>query len=620
MSTVMSLCASSARAGFGRCGPFGWALATGGLAVTAYSFLVNDTVLQFVTATFEEFWIIVILTLLSLCFTEYSKKKHPFRKKILPEHDDDDEASSAPSSRKEKGMPGSQAGAGQKEERRHKNEVSISTAQFMTAMESGKLLLAEASIERLERLQTSAQRASLQKFLGKGYAELVQAFVQAGQAEKAKRWFTALAGSMPKSRPSSPGAAKQGEEQARWQDFDVNTEQLSELVRKCAREGQVNKAEGLLTLFVDFAPIMQPAAFCCMNSVVSACAKGGHVASSEAWLTKMLAMGLCPDEASFKALVNAYARQGNVAQAQGWLNKMIESLPQAQSQSYHFDLVSQACGQMNAPSGTQCGLRPEAPEFQPPVQAGEGSFKFRAEAPEFELGPAAWQKTALRSEAPSFQSMEEMAEPAGGAARGHWGQRRLAGNVYSDESWGLLRKTMSDLAEEGRPKNSSLVGVWRAGTGEVYEVEVDGTSLRATRYGTWGSKHFAIEYDSYDRRYWWGDAKKLCFDPEDFLSNRTEISWYRANDTQRRYPAFTWYKQADATVRKPVKPVVKEPATSVAKEDVTAVAKEADTQGPTKRGPKGTAPDQSDKRRMPRPEVPSTSWGRGCGFKWVPKQ
>mmetsp|Transcript_40061 Transcript_40061/g.113307 ORF Transcript_40061/g.113307 Transcript_40061/m.113307 type:complete len:365 (+) Transcript_40061:122-1216(+) len=324
----------------------------GGIIAAVFSFHWDGAMEQFVTASVEEFWMILVITLLALCLSEWRSTKEPCAKKLL-----EDEGHDHIPEKEEQPSPG-------ETEEQQNHEICVLTAQYMAAVDAGDLLLAERSLERLECLQASSGRVLLLKFCNSSYNDLVRGFVQAGQVEKARFWFTALAGTVQRASCKSSVGALRGETKKRWREIRAFQRETCELIRQSVREGHVEKAEGLLSILYDFAPTVRPNADC-FTSVITSCARAGGVEAAEAWLAKMLAMDLRPDEASYAALVNAHARNGDAGQARAWLRRMREAFPGAQArQGYNFDLVLQACGQIGA----------------------GGAFKLRAEAPEFELG------------------------------------------------------------------------------------------------------------------------------------------------------------------------------------------------------------------------------------------
>merc|ERR1719382_622503 len=94
-------------------------------------------------------------------------------------------------------------------------------------------------------------------------------------------------------------------------------------------------------------------------------------------------MDFCPDEATFAALINAYARKGKIEKAKTWLDMMQQNVTQARIQSYNFDLVFQACGQISNKDDEESNLRLEAPVFQPSSQSKTALLN---EASAFEFG------------------------------------------------------------------------------------------------------------------------------------------------------------------------------------------------------------------------------------------
>merc|ERR1719382_988191 len=141
-------------------------------------------------------------------------------------------------------------------------------------------------------------------------------------------------------------------------------------------------------------------------------------------------MDFCPDEATFAALINAYARKGKIEKAKTWLDKMQENVTQARIQSYNFDLVFQACGQISTKDDVESNLRLEAPVFQPCSQT---KTALPVETPVFEFGIKQnhLQKTELCSEAPKMQTCK-LEQNMWNRSNRFWGRSTEATKIRED--------------------------------------------------------------------------------------------------------------------------------------------------------------------------------------------
>ena len=61
------------------------------------------------------------------------------------------------------------------------------------------------------------------------------------------------------------------------------------------------------------------------NSLITACAKDGHLDSAEYWINKMYDAGLRPDEVSYHSVMDAWEHRGRMDKFGYWLQQKIFS-------------------------------------------------------------------------------------------------------------------------------------------------------------------------------------------------------------------------------------------------------------------------------------------------------
>lgn len=86
-------------------------------------------------------------------------------------------------------------------------------------------------------------------------------------------------------------------------------------------------------------------------------------------------------------------------------------------------------------------------------------------------------------------------------------------------------------------------GLWWGNRGEAYEVwsssKVDGL-WELERHDRSGKMRFTAQYNQRSGLVWWGLRSLFFFDPDDMTAAPHVVTWYSANDRNKRQPAFVW--------------------------------------------------------------------------------